>query len=277
MTSGKLSRREFLAGSAAAGFALAARPISAAAVLTDAAGLDAGEVSIRSGDTDVRGYRAAPEGKGPFPVVAVVHEIFGVHEYIRDVCRRLAKKGYLAVAPDLYGRQGDVTKLSEREQIFAVVSRVSDAQVFADLDATLSWASAAANGDPARTAITGFCWGGRIVWLYAARKPSLRAGAAWYGRLATPPTELQPGQPIEVAASLTVPILGLYGGADAGIPLESVERMRAALARGKSGADIIVYADAPHAFHADYRDSYRPAAAEDGWKRMLEWFARHGV
>jgi carboxymethylenebutenolidase len=215
-----------------------------------------------------------PKGDGPFTAIVVVHEIFGVHEYIRDVCRRLAVAGYFAVAPDLYARQGDVTKMADREEIIALVGRVSDAQVFADLGATLAWAASTGRARPERPGITGFCWGGRIVWLWAARKPALGAGVAWYGRLQSAPTELQPRSPIDVAPTLRVPVLGLYGGKDAGIPLASIEQMQAALRAGTGGSEIVVYPEAQHGFHADYRPTYDAAAAADGWKRMLDWFAR---
>jgi carboxymethylenebutenolidase len=212
-------------------------------------------------------------------VVLVVQEIFGVHEHIQDVCRRLAKEGALAVAPELYAREGDVSKLTDVQQIVRdVVARVPDAQVLADLDATLAWARASGKGDATRAAVTGFCWGGRITWLYAAHAPSLRAGAAWYGRLAGAPTERQPKFPVDVAPTLTVPVLGLYGGRDEGIPLADVEAMRAALARaGATKSEIRVFPDAPHGFHADYRPSYREADARAAWSEMLAWFRRHGA
>ena len=205
-------------------------------------------------------------------------EIFGVHEHIKDVCRRLAKLGFFAVAPELYARQGDVSKLSDiNEIVTTVVSKVPDAQVMADLDATVAWAKGTGKANIDKLAITGFCWGGRITWLYAAHNPSVRAGVAWYGPLVGEASDLKPKHPIDIARSLTVPVLGLYGAADTGIPLDTVDQMRAALNDGKSGSDIVVYPDTPHAFNADYRPSYRKEAAEDGWKRMLEWFRKHGV
>jgi carboxymethylenebutenolidase len=208
----------------------------------------------------------------------VVHEIFGVHEHIRDVCRRLAKLGYFAVAPELFARQDDVSKMSDVTEILAtVVSRVPDAQVLSDLDATVAWANETGMADTNRLAITGFCYGGRITWLYAAHNPNVKAAVAWYGRLTGHPTPTMPKQPIDVAATLTVPVLGLYGGRDEGIPLDGVDRMRVALSRGGNRSRIVVYPDAPHAFHADYRPSYRKEAAEDGWRRMLEWFRANGV
>jgi carboxymethylenebutenolidase len=210
--------------------------------------------------------------------VLVVQEIFGVHEHIRDVCRRFAKQGYLAVAPELYARQGDVSKLSDYRQIVAqVVSKVPDAQVMADLDATMAWAAKASDGDAGRVAVTGFCWGGRITWLYAAHNPKLKAGVAWYGRLDGDRTELQPQYPLDVAGKLKAPVLGLYGGRDQGIPLGDVEKMRAALQSARQASQIVVFPEAPHGFLADYRPSYRPQEAADGWQQCLAWFRRHGV
>ncbi|MDC4203277.1 MAG: dienelactone hydrolase family protein [Candidatus Manganitrophus sp.] len=271
------TRREFVVTALAAGFALAVRPAFGELLTTDAGGLTAGEVKIPAKGGEMPAYRAMPEKGGAFPVVLVVQEIFGVHEHIKDICRRLAKLGYLAVAPELYARQGDVSKMSDTQEIFKVVSRVPDAQVMADLDAAADWAGKSGKGDLKRLGITGFCWGGRIVWLYAAHSPQLKAGVAWYGRLVGQESDLQPQHPIDVAAKLKAPVLGLYGGADTGIPIETVERMRQALKAAGGGSEIVVYPDAPHAFHADYRPSYRKEAAQDGWKRMLEWFQRHGA
>jgi carboxymethylenebutenolidase len=273
-----LTRREFVMTALAAGFSLAVRPVFAATINTDAAGLTAGEVKIPVMDGVLPAYRALPDGAGPFPIVLVVQEIFGVHEHIKDICRRFAKLGYLAVAPELYARQGDVSKMPDAQEIFSkVVSKVPDAQVMADLDAAADWAGKSGKGDIKRLGITGFCWGGRIVWLYAAHSPHLKAGVAWYGRLAGEKTDLQPHFPIDVAGKLKAPVLGLYGGADAGIPMETVERMRETLKRAGSPSEIVVYPDTPHAFHADYRPSYRKGPAEDGWKRLQAWFKKHGV
>jgi carboxymethylenebutenolidase len=270
-------RRGFLVTTLTAGFALAVQPVSAQTITTDTEGLEAGEVKIPAEGGLMPAYRAMPQKGASRPVVLVVHEIFGVHEYIRDVCRRLAKAGYLAVAPDLYARQGRVDNLESFEEIRKVVSRVPDSQVLDDLDAAAAWA--AANGGSAdRLAITGFCWGGRIVWLYAAHQPKLKAGVAWYGQLVSrQPSELQPRAPIDVVKELKAPVLGLYGEADQGIPLETVERMRQALREAGKPGEIIVYPQAPHGFHADYRPSYRREPAEDGWKRMLAWFRQHGA
>jgi carboxymethylenebutenolidase len=224
------------------------------------------------------GYRAMPAAGGPFPTVLVVQEIFGVHEHIKDVCRRLAKLGYVAVAPELYARQGDVSSMSDVQEIVSrVVSKVADDQVMKDLDATVAWVEKSGGGDTRKLGITGFCWGGRVVWLYAAHNPRLKAGVAWYGRLEGNTDDLHPKNPIDVAASLHAPVLGLYGGADQGIPLDSVERMRKALAAAHKTSEIVIYPDAPHGFHADYRPSYRPDAASDGWKRLHLWFKKHGV
>ncbi|MBI3802618.1 MAG: dienelactone hydrolase family protein [Nitrospirae bacterium] len=272
------TRREFVVTALAAGFALAVRPVFGEVLTTDTGGLTAGEVKIAVADGEMPGYRAMPEKGGPFPVVLVVQEIFGVHEHIRDLCRRLAKEGYFAVAPELYARQGDVSKMPDAQEIFSrVVSKVPDMQVLSDLDAAADWAGKSGRGDLKRLGITGFCWGGRVVWLYAAHSPRLKAGVAWYGRLAGEKSALQPAHPIDVATKLKAPVLGLYGGADAGIPMEMIERMRQALKTANSPSEIVVYPDAPHGFNADYRPSYRKEAAQDGWKRMLAWFKKYGV
>ncbi len=276
---GGLSRRGFVAA-AGAGFALAAHPIQAQTVIsTDARGLEAGEVEVPVPGGTMRAYVAGPAGGRKLATVLVVQEIFGLHEHIHDVARRLAHRGYLAIAPDLFQRQGDPARLSSNKEIFdQIVSRVPDAQVIADLDAMLAWAGRSGRGDPARAAITGFCWGGRIVWLYAAHNPQLRAGIAWYGRLVGAPTPLTPTHPVDVAARLKVPVLGLYGGADPGIPVSTVEQMREALAAaGHRASEIVVYPDMPHAFHADYRPSYRKDAADDGWRRLLAFLRQHGL
>jgi carboxymethylenebutenolidase len=263
--------------SLAVGFALAVRPVTAETIVTPTAGLVAGEVLIPTTDGQIPAYRAMPSQGGPFPVVLVVQEIFGVHEYIKDVCRRLAKLGYMAVAPELYARQGDVSKLSEIDEIRKVVSKVSDAQVLEDLDAVVSWVHRSENGNIEKLGITGFCWGGRIVWLYAAHNSQLKAGVAWYGRLVGKPSDLQPRHPIDIAADLKAPVLGLYGGTDQGIPLETVEQMKTALKNAGSPSRIILYPDTPHGFHADYRPSYRNEQPEDGWNRLQGWFKQYGA
>lgn len=273
------NRRDFVVTVLGAGFALAVQPVSSQTlIVTDTEGIESGEVRIPVTGGEMPAYRAMPATGGPFATVIVVQEIFGVHEHIRDVCRRLAKLGYFAVAPALFTRQGDVSKMTDVSEILAkVVSQVPDTQVLSDLDATVAWAAETGMADTQKLAITGFGYGGRITWLYAAHNPYVKAGVAWYGRLTGHPTPMTPKQPVDVAAALTVPVLGLYGGKDQGIPPDGVEQMRVAFSRGGSRSRIVVYPDAPHAFHADYRPSYRKEAAEDGWRRMLEWFKAHGV
>jgi len=261
----------------AAGYAAAVQPVAAqSAITTDTRGLDAGEVAIAARDGSMAAYRALPARGRGLATVLVVQEIFGVHEHIKDVCRRFAHAGYLAIAPELYARQGDVSRLADIEAIRPIVAQVPDAQVMSDLDDAAEWA-AKNGGDPGKLAITGFCWGGRIVWLYAAHNPNLKAGVAWYGRVEGPGNPLQPKNPIDVARNIHAPVLGLYGGADAGIPNDGVERMRAALKAANRPSEIHTYPDMPHGFHADYRPSYRRQAAEDGWMRALAWFRKHGV
>ena len=276
---GEITRRNFIITSTlAAGFALAVQPIFAQVITTDTQCLVAGEVKIPVQDGEIPAYRAMPASGSDFPVVLVVQEIFGVHEHIQDICRRFAKLGYLAIAPEMFARQGDVSKISDIQQIISkVVSKVPDAQVMSDLDATVAWAGKAAKGNIDKLAITGFCWGGRITWLYSAYNPKVKAGVAWYGRLVSESKPLTPKNPIDIAADLKVPVLGLYGGKDTGIPNDTVEQMRQSLKSGSSGSEIILYPDAPHAFFADYRPSYRKEQAEDGWKRLQAWFKQHGV
>lgn len=272
------NRREFVVGTLAAGFAVAVQPVSAQTITTDAKGLEAGEVRVPTKDGQIPAYRAMPATGGPFPVVLVVQEIFGVHEHIKDVCRRFAKVGYFAVAPELYARQGDVSKLTDIKEIIGkVVSKVPDAQVMADLDATVEWAKKTGKADTTKLGVTGFCWGGRIVWLYSAHNKNLKAGVAWYGRLKTDTDPLHPKNPIDLVNSLNAPVLGLYGAADPGIPNETVEQMQKALKAAGKPSEIILYPDTPHGFHADYRTSYSKDKAEDGWKRLLEWFKKNGV
>jgi len=273
-----ITRRGFVMATLAAGFALAVRPVSAETLATDQTGLTAGEIQIQTTDGDIPAYRAKPEQGASLPVVLVVQEIFGVHEHIKDICRRFAKLGYLAIAPELYSRQGDVSNLSDSQEIISrVVSRVPDAQVLNDLDATVAWARESGEGNVEKLGITGFCWGGRIVWLYAAHNPNLKAGVAWYGKLAGKPSALQPKHPIDEASNLKAPVLGLYGAEDRGIPLDTIEHMRQALQTSGSPSQIVVYPGTPHGFHADYRPSYRKEQAEDGWKRLQNWFKQHGV
>lgn len=273
------TRRKFIVTSLAAGFAVAVQPIVAqTTITTDTNGLTAGEVKIPVSDGEIPAYRAMPDKGKSFPVVLVVQEIFGVHEHIKDICRRFGKLGYMAIAPELYARQGDVSKITDVNKIMSdVVSKVPDAQVMSDLDAAVAYAKKSGKGDVKRLGITGFCWGGRIVWLYAAHNPHVKAGVAWYGRLVGKPTELQPQNPIDIAASLRVPVLGLYGADDQGIPLNTVEQMREKLKQAKAPSEIIVYPNTPHGFNADYRPSYRKEQAEDGWRRLREWFKKYGA
>jgi len=277
LTEPALGRRGFLVNLLSAGFALAVRPVrSETLIATDSEGLVVGEIKIPVADGEIPAYRSSPKGAGPFPVILVVQEIFGVHEHIKDITRRLAKLGYLAIAPELYARQGDVSKLAGIDEIRKIVSKVPDAQVLSDLDAAVDWAGKN-GGDLSRLGITGFCWGGRITWLYAAHQPKLKAGVAWYGRVKGEASELNPKHPLDVAAELKAPVLGLYGGQDQGIPVDTLEELRAAIKAAGGFSEIHIYPNAPHAFHADYRPSYRKEEAEDGWKRLQAWFKEHGV
>jgi carboxymethylenebutenolidase len=273
----QFSRRAFIVGSLAAGFALAVLPVSAETITTDANGLTVGEVKIPVEGGSIPGYRAMPEAGGPFPTILVVHEALGVHEHIKDICRRLAKVGYFAVAPALFAREGDVVGMSDFKQIMRVVARVPERQAASDLDATASWARSTGKADTSKLGIVGFCWGGRQVWLYAAHNPELKAGVSWYGVLQRPKSDMTPDNPIDLVQRLNAPILGLYGGADPAIPIPQIEVMRTALKAAGKPSEIVVYPDTPHGFNADYRSSYRPQQARAGWKRMLAWFKQHGV
>jgi carboxymethylenebutenolidase len=273
----QFSRRAFIVGSLAAGFALAVLPVSAETITTNANGLTVGEVKIPVKDGTIPGYRAMPDTGGPFPTILVVQEVFGVHEHIKDICRRLAKVGYFAVAPALYAREGDVAGMSDTKQIMQVVAKVPEPQVASDLDATAAWAKSTGKADTSKLGITGFCWGGRQVWLYAAHNPELKAGVAWYGPLQRAKNDMMPNNPIDLVQRINPPVLGLYGGDDPGIPIAQIDAMRAALKAADKPSEIIVYPDTPHGFNADYRPSYRPQQAKDGWKRMLAWFKQHGV
>jgi len=277
----EFNRRDFVRGSIGTGFAAAVLPVTAQTVVkTSTEGLLTGEVTIPVGDFKMPAYRAAPVGKANAPVVLVVSEIFGVHEHIADVARRFAHAGYFAIAPELFVRQGDATSYGEVAKLLAeVVNKVPDAQVMADLDACVAWARGQ-GADAGKLGVTGFCWGGRITWLYAAHNPAVKAGVAWYGRLTGAPSALTPAHPVELAGKLNAPVLGLYGEKDGGIPLTDVDKMKAALAQGSAAArrsEFVVYPDAPHAFHADYRPSYRKPAADDGWQRCLAWFKAQGL
>ena len=275
------TRRTALKAALGVGYAAAAVPIMAqTAIKTPSTGLVSGEVTIDVNGFKMPVYRSAPAGKTGLPVVLVISEIFGVHEYIADVTRRLAQAGYMAIAPELFVRQGDPNEYGEIAKLQAeIISKVPDAQVMTDLDACVAWA-AANGGNTDKLAITGFCWGGRITWLYAAHQPKLKAGVAWYGRLVGNATAQTPAHPLALVGSLKAPVLGLYGAADTGIPLDTVDKMKAELAKGPAGAkssEFVVYPEAPHAFHADYRGSYRKGPAEDGWQRLLAWLKRNGV
>ena len=273
-------RRAFLKTGLGVGFALAVQPVSAEAIHTPADGLVAGEVKVPSLGVEIPAYRAMPAAGGPFPTVLVIQEIFGVHEHIKDVCRRFAKLGYYAIAPELYARQGDPSTADIKTIIADIVPKVPDAQVMSDLDATVAFAKASGSADTARLGAIGFCWGGRAIWLYAAHNPALKAAVAFYGILggkASPSSTLKPKNPLDIAATITVPVLGLYGGADDNIPPDLVERMRDALKAAKEPSEIVVYPDTPHGFFADYRPSYRKAQAEDAWGRARAWFTDHGA
>ena len=276
----EFTRRDFVQTSVGSGFAAAVLPVTAQAIRTDSEGLSVGEVTIMVGDFKMPAYRAMPVGKSNLPVVLVLSEVFGVHEHIADVARRFAKRGYLAIAPELFVRQGDAQSYGEIARLIAeVISKVPDAQVMGDLDATVAWAKAN-GGNTSKLGVTGFCWGGRITWLYSAHNPAVKAGVAWYGRLVGAASALTPKHPVDLAANLNGPVLGLYGGQDSGIPLDTVDKMKAALAAGGGAAkrsEFVVYPDAPHAFHADYRPSFRKDAAEDGWKRCVAWFEANGI
>ncbi len=256
-----------------AGFAAAVTPLAAQTITTSAAGLVAGTVQVPTKDGTMPAYRAMPATGGPYPLIVVVQEIFGVHEHIMDVCRRLAASGYFAIAPELYARQGDASKYTDIPQLIAeIVSRAPDAQVMPDLDAAVAWAASTGKADTTRLGITGFCWGGRVVHMYAAHNPQVRAAVAWYGPTAR---AYAPGDttPLDVAGQIKCAVLGLYGGADGGIPNDTVEKMFAALqAAGNAQSEFVIYPDTPHAFFADYRPNYRKSQADDAWNRMLAWF-----
>lgn len=272
-------RRVFLKTKLAAGFAMAVRPICAQTqIKTDATGLTAGEVKIPTGGIEIPAYRAMPATGSNFPVVLVVQEIFGVHEHIKDICRRFGKLGFMAIAPEMYARQGDVSKLTDFQEILKIVGKVPDSQVMADLDATVAYAASTGKANVSKLSVTGFCWGGRVVWLYAAHNPKLKAGVAWYGRLIGAPGEMTPKHPLDVAKDLKAPVLGLYGAKDRGIPLDSVEKMREALkAVGNTKSRIDVYQEADHGFHADYRPTYHDSSAKDGWQKLQAWFKQNGA
>jgi len=273
-------RRTFIKAALGSGFAAAVLPVSAQTIHTDSEGLEAGEVGFQSNGTLIPAYRARPRGKTDLPVIIVIHEIFGVHEHIADVCRRFAKLGYLAIAPDFFEREGDASVYPTIQQINEnIASKVPDAQVLGDIDAALVWAGQN-GGDLKRVGINGFCWGGIYAWLYAEHNPQVKAAVSWYGGVAGAHTANSPQNPLDLAANLQVPVLGLYGLQDNSIPQDTLAQMKAAIAQGPQGgrgSQFVVYDDAGHAFFADYRPSYRKADAQDGWKRAIAWFREHGV
>lgn len=275
-----MERRDFIKTTLGLGFAAAVLPVCADTMIkTDTKGLEDKKFDLDVDGQAVPVYMAKPKGKTNLPVVVVISEIFGLHEHIADMARRFAKQGYLAIAPDFFVRQGNPLAYDNIATLLKeIISKVPDKQVFRDLDASIAWASKN-GGDAKKVAVVGYCWGGRMVWLYSAHNPNIKAGVAYYGRLVNDgePSDLMPEYPVDIAAKLTTPVLGLYGAKDTGIPLESVEKMKAALAKGKSKSEIVVYPDAGHAFNADYRPSYIAADAKDGWKRCLEWLRKNGV
>ena len=271
------SRRGFVMTSLASGFALSAGPVSAQTITTDSAGLVAGEVKVKTADGEMPAYRAMPDKGGPFPTVLVIQEVFGVHEHIKDLCRRLAKSGYFAIASELYARQGDPTKYTEIPKLIAeVVSKVPTAQVMSDLDATVAYAKASGKADTAKLAVTGFCWGGFATWMYAGHNPGLKAAVAWYG-VDRKTSDIIPKNPIDIIGDLKCPVLALYGGQDQSIPKEIIDKRQEACKAASKTCEFKVYPDTPHGFNADYRPSYRAEAAKDGWAKMLAWFKQNGV
>lgn len=274
------ARRSFMLASLGVGFALAANPVLAQVITTPADGLEAGEVKVPTSNGDIPAYRAMPASGGPFPTILVVEEIFGVHEHIRDICRRFAKLGYYAIAPELFARQGDPSKADINTILKEIVAKVPDAQAMADLDATAAFAKASGHADTQKLGIIGYCWGGRMVWLYADHNPALKAAVAFYGILggkASPPSDIKPTNPVDFGEKIKVPVLGLYGGKDDNIPPDLIAKMQAELKQGGGRSQIVVYPDTPHGFFADYRPSYRPEAAKDAWSRALAWFKQNGV
>jgi carboxymethylenebutenolidase len=279
-----MDRRLFVTAATATGYALAVSPVTAWAITTSDKDLVTGDIAVptgKDGKETMPGYFARPKKSktgGAHPTVLVIQEIFGLHAYVKDVCRRLAHKGYYSVAPSLYFRYGDATKIEDIPKLRTeIVGKVQQKDVMADLDALAVWLGTVKEANPDKMAITGFCWGGNVVWMYAAHNPKLKAGVAWYGRLAGDKSDASPQYPVDVAPALTVPVLGLYGGKDAGIGPDQIDAMRKALAKGKTDSKIVVYPDAQHGFHADYRPSYNEKAAEAGWQELLDWFKHHGM
>ena len=271
------SRRGFVMTSLVTGFALSVQPVSAETITTDTNGLDAGEVKVPTADGSIPAYRAMPAQGGPFPTVLVVQEVFGVHEHIKDICRRLAKAGYYATAPELYARQGNPAEISDTQELIQkIVMKVPTDQVMSDLDATVAYAKTSGKANTAKLGVTGFCWGGWATWMYSAHNPSLKAAVAWYGS-DRKPTDLTPKNPLDIAADVKCPVLALYGGADQSIPQDTIEKRQAACKAAGKTCEFKVYPETPHGFNADYRPSYRAEAAKDGWAKMMAWFKDHGV
>jgi carboxymethylenebutenolidase len=272
-----VSRRVFVMSTLMSGFTNAVARAATAPIHTDAAGLVAGEAQVPVGDGKLPTYFARPDGAGPFPTVLVIEEIFGVHDYIKDICRRLAKLGYLAVAPELYARIGDPSKYSDPQEIFQnIILKAPDATMLSDLDSTAAWA-AANGGDPKRLGVTGFCRGGRDTWLYAEHNPHLKAAVAWYGPVKGPVSVIQPHTPLEEASALKCPLLGLYGANDPSIRPEDVHAAAQVAHDNGHTVQVVVFPGAGHGFHADYRATYNAAAAQAGWQDMLAWFKKYGV
>lgn len=272
-----LARRTFVMSSLISGLTMATAHGDTPAIHTGSDGLVAGETSLPVADGTLPAYLARPDGAGPFPIVLVIEEIFGVHDYIKDVCRRLAHLGYLAIAPELYARLADLSTMTDPQQIVRdVIRKAPDATVLSDLDAAARFA-AARHGDPSRLGVLGFCRGGRDSWLYAEHNPALKAAVAFYGPVNTDDTAIQPRSPLELAAGLKCPLLGLYGGQDGSIAQSDVRAAQAKARAAGGTVEIVVYPDAPHGFHADYRPSYRKADAEDAWQRAVAWLRTHGV
>jgi len=272
------TRRTILKTSLSIGFCAAVSPVSAETITTSADALDVAEVKVKTADGDIPAYRAMPASGGPFPTVLVIHEAFGVHEHIKDICRRWAKLGYYAIAPELFARQGDAAAEKDMQKLMGeIVGKKPDAEAASDLDATLAFAKASGSADLSHAAVTGFCWGGRQVWLYAVHNPSLKAAVAWYGPLGGEASPLRPRSVLDVIGELKVPMLGLYGGKDQGIPQTQVEQARKELEATGTGSKIVVYQEAGHAFNADYRPSYVKSAADAGWKEATAWLKSHGA
>jgi carboxymethylenebutenolidase len=272
-----VSRRGFLLTSLAGGFAVASEPLFAQAIKTDTQGITAGEVKVPVKDGQIPAYRAMPAKGGNFPVILVIQEIFGVHEYIQDICRRLAKQGYYAIAPALFSREADVSNMTLEAILKDVVPVVPDAQVMSDIDSTVAFAKASGKANTTRLGIVGYCWGGRTVWLYANHNSNVKAGVAYYGLLAGLKGPNKPADPVDVAANLKVPVLGLYAGEDSFVPDDVVDKMRNELGKGSSASEIVVFPAVNHGFHADYRPTYDRRAATYAWKLTLDWFKERGV